>query len=659
MYNIHRSKRIPIAAWACVLIVAGNVRQADAAIVTLTNAASISIPTSGAGSPYPLTIVVSGLPDHVVTNVVVQLQGFEHSFPDDVDVMLVSPSGHNILLMSDVGGSENATSLVFTISDSAVASLPDGGVLTSGTYRPTNIGAPDAFAAPAPAPSPAASLSALAGSPARGTWSLYVTDDTGGDLGAFTNGWTLQLMTATNPLPAHVVISEFRVRGPTGANDEYVELYNNSDYPVVVTNTDGSAGWSVAATNGLRFVIPNGTIIPARGHFLGVNSGSYSLGSYPAGPGAAATGNVTFATDIPDNAGIALFRTANPANYDLARRMDAVGSSSETNTLYKEGAGYPALTPFSIDYAFVRNFTSGEAQDTGTNRADFIFVDSNGTSAGAGQRLGAPGPENLSSPGRLHAGPFTVLNAPVDAEASVGSPPNRSRDYTSDPANNSTFGTLSLRRKIINNSAAPITRLRFRVVDLTTFPAPSSIADLRPRTSTNIVVSLSTGGTVVVSGLVLEQPPSQPNGGGFNSTLTVSGITTNSPLNPGGTTNVQFLLGIQQTINIRFAILTETTPPLATEPLLVVGETDLAWSDESDGGDIFRKITKTDNTLVAEFSSSLVRNYQLQTSSNALAASPTWLDLGGTITGRYTSLSVTNVGGAAATSRIYRVVARP
>ena len=34
---------------------------------------------------------------------------------------------------------------------------------------------------------------------------------------------------------------------------------------------------------------------------------------------------------------------------------DAVGTTSEANPLYKEGSGYAALTPFSIDYSFVRD----------------------------------------------------------------------------------------------------------------------------------------------------------------------------------------------------------------------------------------------------------------------------------------------------------------
>ncbi|MGB8508162.1 MAG: lamin tail domain-containing protein, partial [Pyrinomonadaceae bacterium] len=210
-----------------------------------------------------------------------------------------------------------------------------------------------------------------------------------------------------------LLINEFRVRGPNGANDEFVEIYNATGAAHTVQTSDGSSGYSVAASSGgIRFTIPNGTVIPAGGHYLGVNSVGYSLASYPAGNGTTATGDATYTTDIPDNAGIALFNTATVANFTLANRLDAVGSTSEANTLYKEGTGYPALTPFSIDYSFYRSncpnsggmplgclsTDAGRPKDSDNNSADFVFVDTNGTSAGAGQRLGAPGPENLSSP---------------------------------------------------------------------------------------------------------------------------------------------------------------------------------------------------------------------------------------------------------------------
>src|SRR5205823_3492254 len=115
---------------------------------------------------------------------------------------------------------------------------------------------------------------------------------------------------------------------------------------------------------------------------------------------------------IPDNAGIALFNTSIAANFTLANRLDAVGSTAEANTLYKEGTGYPALGILNTDYAFYRDTCgkggaialfgpcpiAGMPKDTNNTAADFIYVDTVGTSAGAGQRLGAPGPENLSSP---------------------------------------------------------------------------------------------------------------------------------------------------------------------------------------------------------------------------------------------------------------------
>ena len=162
------------------------------------------------------------------------------------------------------------------------------------------------------------------------------------------------LLLVSVPASAQLVISEFRVRGPSGANDEYVEIMNNTASGHTVTPTSGT-GYGLAAGGTVRCVIPTGTVIPARGRYLCVNSVAYSLASYPAGNGTTATGDATFTTNIPDNAGIALFSTSVPADFSLATRFDAVGSTSEANTLYKEGTGYLALVPFSIDYAFARD----------------------------------------------------------------------------------------------------------------------------------------------------------------------------------------------------------------------------------------------------------------------------------------------------------------
>ena len=375
----------------------------------------------------------------------------------------------------------------------------------------------------------------------------------------------------TGPFTGDVLISEFRLSGPGGDDDEFIELYNNTETPIAVNTTDGSSGWALAASDGItRFIIPNGTVIPSRGHFLGVNTNAYSLSDYPAGNSnnepVTATGDATYEIGIPNNAGIALFRTSETANFSTATRLDAAGSTTEANTLYKDGTGYTAINPFDADYAWVRDTcgkggsvttfgpcpTNGLPRNTNDNAVDFYLINPNGTDVGAGQRLGAAGPENLSSPIQRNAD-MPVLN--LDTTVGSTSAPNRVRDFTPDPANSSTFGTLDIRRRVVNETGLPVTRLRFRIVDISTFAAPSGIADLRARTSTDLTVSnINDAGTclgatpceVTVLGTTLEQPPNQNNGGGFNSSLSSDSVTLATPLAPADAINVHFLVGVQQ-----------------------------------------------------------------------------------------------------------------
>jgi len=407
-----------------------------------------------------------------------------------------------------------------------------------------------------------------------------------------------------------LVISEFRYNGTNGANDEFIEIYNNSGADFTVNAADASSGFAVAASDGVtRFIIPNGTVIPNRGHYLGCNSVSYSLASYPAGNGTTATCDATYTLDIPINTGIALFNTSNPPNFILANRLDAVGSTAEANTLYKEGVGVRNLNAFPVNYSYYRRGTGGcigsnpgtadsnctsaaalagtpgmgpDVRDTDDNRSDFIFVDTNGTqtsSEASQQRLGAPGPENLSSPIVRSLG--TGL---VDACVGATSSPNRVRDLTNDPAEpNDTFGSLFVRRKFTNTTGANVTRLRFRIVDVTTFPsavfslppppndfcgAPGSdcAADLRALTSTDVIVSISApcgGGSATVRGTTLEQaapPNNQPNGGGYNSTLSAGTVTLATPLANGASIDVQFRFGVQQLGRFRIFVKSELLP---------------------------------------------------------------------------------------------------
>ena len=63
---------------------------------------SASPPTIAA--PYPSNIAVAGVVG-TITQVTVKLNCICHTFPDDIDILLVGPAGQNAIIMSDVGGS--------------------------------------------------------------------------------------------------------------------------------------------------------------------------------------------------------------------------------------------------------------------------------------------------------------------------------------------------------------------------------------------------------------------------------------------------------------------------------------------------------------------------------------------------------------------------
>ncbi|MDH6106571.1 S8 family serine peptidase [Anabaenopsis tanganyikae CS-531] len=171
-----------------------------------TNPDPISIPIGGAGNPYPATISVSGLSGEV-TNVTVTLTNLAHTWPDDIDVLLVGPTGATTILMSDVGYLYGISNTTLTFDAGATAYLPDAGQITSGTYLPTNIGTGDNFAAPAPGGSHGTDLSVFHNTDPNGLWSLYVMDDDSfGDSGSIAGGWSLLIETATTTtLPSGTV----------------------------------------------------------------------------------------------------------------------------------------------------------------------------------------------------------------------------------------------------------------------------------------------------------------------------------------------------------------------------------------------------------------------------------------------------------------------
>jgi Calx-beta domain-containing protein len=390
--------------------------------------------------------------------------------------------------------------------------------------------------------------------------------------------------------PGAILVSELRTSGPGGAGDDFVEIYNNSNSPHTVVAIDGSGGYGLfkmGATCGdtpvLIGVIPNGTIIPARGHYLFVGS-AYSLANY-GGTGVAA-GDQTLSADIDNDQNVGIFSTASLPGISTTTRLDGVGFGSNTGgncDLLREGATLTPLSGSVLEHSYVRDEcgkkgnpavfgpcpTGGSVKDSNLNADDLIYIDTSAASTPAGQRLGAPGPQNLGSPRTS----TTITTLLLDSNIGAPGPPNRVRDLTPAPPN-ATNGTLSIRRRFVNNTGAPVTRLRFRIVDITSIAVSGGIADLRALTSPNVVVtgitdsatclasngSATTPCTITVLGTTLETPPAQGLGGALNSTLSAGTITLPAPLAPGASINLQLLLGVQQTGSFKFFFNIEALP---------------------------------------------------------------------------------------------------
>jgi len=197
-----------------VLIVGVSANKADGATAvtkTVSNTGQILIPefavvgncssgqTKGVANPYPSHIQLSQANGFRrgsrILDVDLTLRNYTHTFPDDVDVLLVHGT-RNRTVMSDVGGSNDVTNVTLTLDDEATNGiLPSDGQIVSGRFKPTNFNtfATDTFPAPAPTPNSIPSLSGFDGQKANGGWDLFVFDDSSGDCGRFAGGWSLTI----------------------------------------------------------------------------------------------------------------------------------------------------------------------------------------------------------------------------------------------------------------------------------------------------------------------------------------------------------------------------------------------------------------------------------------------------------------------------------
>ncbi len=179
---------------------------------SFTNSEEIFIPYIGPASPYPSSIQVPWPTNLLVSKVTATLNDFAHSWPHDVEAVLVSPAGQELVLMEHTGAFYGVTNLMLTFDDAAAQSLPLNSTLVSGTFLPTAYTPFDIFPGLAPVPAASTNLAVFNGANPNGIWSLYVYDDTQGNNGFIVGGWSLGL-TAVSTLTEVASLSASRMAG--------------------------------------------------------------------------------------------------------------------------------------------------------------------------------------------------------------------------------------------------------------------------------------------------------------------------------------------------------------------------------------------------------------------------------------------------------------
>ena len=328
--------------------------------------------------------------------------------------------------------------------------------------------------------------------------------------------------------------------------------------------------------------IPNGTVIPNRGHYLCVNCVGYSLASLSGRQRHDRHRRRDLHDRHPRQRRHRALQQQHRRRQLHRWRTGSTPSARrrEANTLYKEGTGYPALTPFSIDYSFYRDDCgkggsittlgacpiSDARRTPNNNAADFIFVDTNGTSAGAGQRLGAPGPENLSSPIQRNA---VVRASTCSTRASASAPPpNRVRDFTSaiprttrrsarstSAARSPTTPAATSRGCASGSSTSRRSRRRRA--------SPTCGRGRRRRRRRPSIAPPCGIGHVATSPCRARRSSSRRRSrtaAASTASMSAGTVTLGTPLANGAGIDVRFLLGIQQTGSFKFYLNVEALP---------------------------------------------------------------------------------------------------
>jgi uncharacterized repeat protein (TIGR01451 family)/uncharacterized delta-60 repeat protein len=320
-----------------------------------SNNPSLHEPPSKASDPsnppnygYPAAMSVTGILGNV-TGVTVTLPNFGHSYPEDVELLLQSPTGQSTLLMNNCGGKTNVAHKSLTFSQSAGGPLPEFNAITSGTYLPSSYQFVENFPTNAagqpepPLPPFATNMNVFAGQPANGNWLLWASDDDTLDQGYISNGWTITINTGI-PVEADSDLELAMSSTTTSAT-----LSNALTYTISVTNFGPAIATNVLISDTL----------PAGVAYVGTNTVINGVLTLSAGTLAVSNGAVFTVSVTPTNLGyitnivVATSAQPDPNSNNIQTNIALVNSQSADIGVTLNGTPNPVMNGGAVTYTIV------------------------------------------------------------------------------------------------------------------------------------------------------------------------------------------------------------------------------------------------------------------------------------------------------------------
>jgi uncharacterized repeat protein (TIGR01451 family) len=468
------------------------------------NTGAITVPsTAGAATPYPSNIFVTGLSGNIGA-VTVNLNNISSSNIPQTDLLLVGPTGAQIIPFANVGDSSTVSGVNIVLDDAASSLIPGGSPLASGSYKPTSITGSTSLAFPAPAPTTnAANYAATDGSATltstfqntapNGTWALYAMDNAGNGAASIGGGWCVNITPATAAVTVAKSVTSTGPYNTVGQTISYQFVAKNTGN--VTLNAVGILDTQTAPAGSLT----SGPTCQSLSSPTGTCSGSTT--TLAPGQSATFTGTYTITQADLNNGSVNDSATASgtsPTGSPVTSTPSTATVTTTSTPAVTVAKSVTSTGPYNtvgqtISYSFV-------AKNTGNVTLNAVGITDTQT-APAGSLTSGPTCQSLSSPAGTCSGSTTTL-APGQSATFTGTYTITQADLNNGSVNDSATASGTPPTGSPVTSSPSTATVTFPTVQITITTSPANLlvsADGGTATTAPLVENWTAGSTHTIA----------------------------------------------------------------------------------------------------------------------------------------------------------------